>query len=395
MLEQAKEGSLSISLAKELSAELSRCRTEREKANEEYRLVRAEANSIDSQYRSLFALRGSVLKELEVSKKRLDSIVQAQEILKQSSINTEQISDIENKLRELEGLLLTAQAKNRLYTLAIEHTVDTCLLCGQTVERGLLLQRLQKMLKEEASVSAKLQKDLSSLKQLEGELRSLEKKQAQASALYPERIELSEKLPQLELELIDLNAQIGELELQRNRASSSADELHSTLLALERKIAELQAKLSSGYDPERLDKLYAQVSEGADFFSRKKLGALIRSRELSYLDLYLKHFASMFGYEDSCKLDNEVSLWYGDIEFPYLSGGMKVALGLAFRLAMMQVFAVNTRILILDEPTVFLDENRVYTLVDLLMRAKEFIPQIIVVSHNPALKEAADSIIEL
>lgn len=81
-------------------------------------------------------------------------------------------------------------------------------------------------------------------------------------------------------------------------------------------------------------------------------------------------------------------------EIGFLSGGELVALGIAFRLAL-SMFEAKGKIplLILDEPTPFLDEERRRKLVDITMDYLRRIPQVIVVSHDEELKDAADCVI--
>ena len=78
----------------------------------------------------------------------------------------------------------------------------------------------------------------------------------------------------------------------------------------------------------------------------------------------------------------------------FLSGGEMIALGLAFRLAL-SMFMIKGRIplLILDEPTPYLDEERRRKLVDITTNYLRKIPQVIIVSHDDELKDAADRVI--
>ena len=83
-------------------------------------------------------------------------------------------------------------------------------------------------------------------------------------------------------------------------------------------------------------------------------------------------------------------------DISYLSGGELIALGLAFRLALSS-FMIRGKIpiLILDEPTPFLDEERRKKLVDITTNYLRRIPQVIIVSHDDELKDAADRVISV
>ena len=83
-------------------------------------------------------------------------------------------------------------------------------------------------------------------------------------------------------------------------------------------------------------------------------------------------------------------------DISFLSGGELIALGLSFRLAL-SIFMIqgNIPLLILDEPTPFLDEERRRKLVDIMNRYLKKIPQVIVVTHDEELKDIADKVIRV
>nr|4NCK_A Chain A, DNA double-strand break repair Rad50 ATPase [Pyrococcus furiosus DSM 3638]4NCK_B Chain B, DNA double-strand break repair Rad50 ATPase [Pyrococcus furiosus DSM 3638] len=97
--------------------------------------------------------------------------------------------------------------------------------------------------------------------------------------------------------------------------------------------------------------------------------------------------------------ENKVRLfvvWEGkERPLTFLSGGEGIALGLAFRLAMSLYLAGEISLLILDEPTPYLDEERRRKLITIMERYLKKIPQVILVSHDEELKDAADHVIRI
>ncbi len=77
-----------------------------------------------------------------------------------------------------------------------------------------------------------------------------------------------------------------------------------------------------------------------------------------------------------------------------LSGGQKVALGLALRLALSRFLGEKADFIILDEPTIHLDQQRREELVNILLKLKQnnFLKQLIVITHDRELEDAADRI---
>lgn len=82
-----------------------------------------------------------------------------------------------------------------------------------------------------------------------------------------------------------------------------------------------------------------------------------------------------------------------------LSGGQKVILALAFRLALNLMFAENIGALYLDEPTAWLDEHHIRGFEPVLQRLRDFSTarglQTIIVTHERALAPLFDTVVQL
>lgn len=78
-----------------------------------------------------------------------------------------------------------------------------------------------------------------------------------------------------------------------------------------------------------------------------------------------------------------------------LSGGERVAVAIALRLALANLYSSKVGFVVMDEPTVHLDEQRKKELMNVILRGKEILSQIIVVTHDDELKVAGDLVIEV
>ena len=82
-----------------------------------------------------------------------------------------------------------------------------------------------------------------------------------------------------------------------------------------------------------------------------------------------------------------------------LSGGQKVELSLAFRFAIYDLFSGNLGLLVLDEPTVFLDTDRIDSVCRLMTMVRSYSQsaglQVIVVTHEQRLAEVCDCVIRM
>ncbi|MCE7698775.1 MAG: DNA repair protein Rad50, partial [Methanobacterium paludis] len=113
-----------------------------------------------------------------------------------------------------------------------------------------------------------------------------------------------------------------------------------------------------------------------------------------------REFFEKFNFEYSdIKLDEDYDVTVygpaGKNSLDMISGGERIAVALALRLGITQALSGgNLELVMLDEPTIHLDSYRRQELIDLLKRMS-IIPQMIIVTHDPDLEEAADTILRV
>ncbi|WP_455645014.1 AAA family ATPase [Methanosphaera sp.] len=99
------------------------------------------------------------------------------------------------------------------------------------------------------------------------------------------------------------------------------------------------------------------------------------------------------------KLDEDYSITVkngnSSLSLNMISGGERIALALSLRLGIAKVITKNkTELLILDEPTIHLDEERRKELVDIIGKIN-FVPQMLVVTHDNEMEPLANNIIKI
>ena len=157
------------------------------------------------------------------------------------------------------------------------------------------------------------------------------------------------------------------------------------------KLARLQVWRERVEDTRRL--LHRDALPGE--VARSYMGAL-NGRLAYYLDLFRSDFTSEISPDTlvTCRFSG-----YPEVPSERLSGGQKVLLGVAFRFAIYDLFVSELGVMLLDEPTVYLDDNNVGAVTELLKHLKGFSKssgmQLIVPTHERKLADSFDQVISL
>lgn len=219
---------------------------------------------------------------------------------------------------------------------------------------------------------------------------SIEKIRSEISNLevsLPDMEVSEEKLINLQNEISFLQSQIGQIE---GKLKILNDELIQVIEKL-KVIEDINKKI------EKYKKL--EIALGA-----KGIQRIIRENALYELPKLVNFIFSRFGFGfnqikfsenfDISILANTTERKDRYISIDAISGGQKVALGLALRLALSNFLSSKTDFLILDEPTIHLDQQRREELVSILLNLKNqnFLNQLIVITHDKELEDTADQI---
>ena len=195
---------------------------------------------------------------------------------------------------------------------------------------------------------------------------------------------------------------------QHHKASLAAAALQGRIESLDGQFRNTTSQLATLKNEEaKLEKVkeWRDLLEKArQCLHRDQLPNLVAQSYIRSLNGRLAKYLDMFDVPYTCKIAADMGVicaFSGNRQLPAerLSGGEKVMLGIAFRFAVYDLFASNLGLLILDEPTVFLDDDRIDSVYELLEKVKSYSKsaglQLIVITHEKRLAGVADKVISL
>ena len=142
------------------------------------------------------------------------------------------------------------------------------------------------------------------------------------------------------------------------------------------------------------------LNELRDLYHKDGIQKELRSQSKPLIQKYTREFFEKFNFNYSDLIlddDFNISIFgpEGEANMDMVSGGEKIAIALALRLAITQAMSKgNIETILLDEPTIHLDITRRQELIQVL-RSMSVIPQMIIVTHDSELENAADTLIRV
>ncbi len=258
------------------------------------------------------------------------------------------------------------------------------------------LIQLQRVLPDDLS-SAVQERDLKQM-----ELKTLEGRYKQQSAALDElkRARVNILGEDEYKRLYDQLNRVSDLKRRRSELTGVLHELARRLDDLSFKMQELAEK-EKEYESTR--EFFDLISSARAVLHRDDLPKKAARAFQDILNVKLNEYLSMFDAPFTCNMGENLEFICqfsdGTIAAERLSGGERVILAISFRFAINDIFSSQLGLLVLDEPTRWLDNKNIQHLVKALEDAKSIAKsgalQIILISHHEQLFEVCDKIIML
>ena len=160
-------------------------------------------------------------------------------------------------------------------------------------------------------------------------------------------------------------------------------------------------------DADKFEQEYNDISDYINLlthirnlFSKNGIQKDLRNISKPLIQKHTKEFFNEFNFNYSdLTIDDEYEVTVygpeGESSMSMVSGGEKIAIALALRLGITQAMANgDLDTILLDEPTIHLDSSRKHELINLL-KDMSSLPQMIIVTHEAQLENAADNLIKV
>ena len=268
------------------------------------------------------------------------------------------------------------------------------------------LEILKGMLEEYNNLRIEAERYDEFSKQIDNLSLELEKRRNEYNAVESELKNLgydAKRHDEVNQKFLDLTSICGELKGEIKQIEETMESYNRDLNNLKSEIEKLRsARESIDAKLERIENAIKIVKIIRGAFSKDGIQKIIRQRITPLISQLATNYIDQFNLDiTGISMDEDLEIKVskgGDfMSLQLLSGGEKVAVAIALRLALARALAERFSTVIMDEPTVHLDEERRRVLIDVFRNFREsaITQQMIIITHDRELEEVADTVYQV
>ncbi len=379
-LKKEKEIKELLNLFKNIYEKHLEAKKEKDKIIAKYRLL--EKKLEDKQH--IEEKISNIQKFLQQNKEKIELFKQAERILENE--------DLENLFNEIK----TLEEKHKNLSKKLENLNEEDL----KKDINTLKQKKEEYIKLKAVIENEqnLRKEIDTLKK---NINEIEIQLSQVKAQIIDTTKIKEEIEKLKKDLQNTKKDLKEK--QENFININTQYTHISTVIKEKqnqikKIEQTKEKIEK--ISEKIEK-YKKLEKA---LGREGIQLVIRNQALTQLPVIMNNIFSKFEFPfKQIKLTDDFDIFLlaptveredRYINVASISGGQKVALGLALRIAIGNLLSGKAEFMILDEPTIHLDQQRREDLISMMVSLKEnqYIKQLIIITHDRELEDVADTI---
>lgn len=313
--------------------------------------------------------------------------------------------DISSYKGQLEGLKREDQSLNlqdvRGNIQKTQNKLDSMALVGELFSRGNrpknftdLRQRIETLTREKQ----KLDESKGEYIRFSSELQTLQNNLKEYDLQLAERDNFARALKEEAAKRDIAKERLKDTRSERERVFGALSSNNGRITQLDNEISDTDKKID---EIKKKESIYSFLDELKKAFSRDGIPRVIRERALESINYLTRNILSRFnlGIEDiriSEDLDIDVFQDGSEKNISQLSGGERTSISIAMRMAIAKYLGRDVSTILMDEPTVYLDEERRNDLKDILQYSMKelsdegLFPQITIITHHQELESAAD-----
>jgi len=391
-----------------------------DKTRKEYEKIREKTNLIEPE--SVAELTSELNETQQLLEDRQNEI---KELARQASLLKEldeKLSDIKTRITELkESNLKFESAKMQLESLRLREQIEgeikplkgdlkeaDSLLEGAVLKLGYKPEEPEKELDDLRQKKQEYDQNLPIAKlktKLEADVITAEKNLAEQQNLVSQTTNDIQKLNYSEMEHEKKDEYFENQTNLKNELEKTIEvkktEKKTAVTEAENRGNKLELLKNKAKEEKKLDDFVKLLNNIRKAYGKDGIQKMIRARAGPLLERSTRDFFERFNlaYSD-IKLDDDYNISVigpaGEQDIDQISGGERVALAIALRLAIAQVLSGRVETIIMDEPTTHLDEIRRKELVNILnsffREGGKIIPQMLIISHHREIEDVADVI---
>ncbi len=241
------------------------------------------------------------------------------------------------------------------------------------------------------------------LNELENDRRALEELKRELESKENERRAMGDVANELERSSRDYSTRQKELSEIRQSVAALSERVRAFNDSIEKLSRDKESLRLQEMRLERMKAASSKLEKIRNAFERNGIQALIRKDSSVAINNMTRNYLSSFNFEfDDVRIDEnfDIKVINNGVEEPLdaLSGGERISLAIAVRLAIARYLTGRVSTVIMDEPTNFLDEDRRNNLKDIIrysLKDENMVQQMIMITHHSELTSAADSSFEV